>query len=106
MEARSMTLPRRDAAPRRCEEPQASDTWAPRFVVDIMTAPAVCVDVADRLDVVQAVMAHAKVRHVLVVSGGRLRGVISHRDVVSASRSVGDPKERAAHDHAITARSI
>jgi acetoin utilization protein AcuB len=71
-----------------------------------MTSPALFVDIEDRLDVVMAVMERARVRHLLVFSGGRLRGVLSQRDALAASRRRGDHQQRARHDHAITAGSL
>jgi acetoin utilization protein AcuB len=58
-----------------------------RRVLEIMQPKPVTVGVGDRLSVVEDIMTLGGVRHMPVVRGGDLVGVISDRDVLRASLS-------------------
>jgi CBS domain-containing protein len=54
-------------------------------VQDIMTAPVVCVSPAQGIEECMALMTAHSVRHLPVLDGGRLEGVVSIGDVVKAT---------------------
>jgi CBS domain-containing protein len=58
-----------------------------RSVLEIMQAKPVTVGVADRLSIVEDIMTLGGVRHIPVMRGGELVGVLSDRDVLRASLS-------------------
>ena len=64
----------------------------PRIVSDIMTAPALMLDIDDRLDVASLILEQAKIRHLPIVRDGQLRGVLSLGDVLA--HADGDPAAR------------
>jgi len=62
----------------------------------IMTARVVTVEPDDRLEVVKKIFDSVKFHHLLVVEDGKLRGVISDRDLLRAlSPYLGTPSENA-----------
>jgi CBS domain-containing protein len=56
-------------------------------VRDIMQTKMVTVSVTERLSTVEDIMTLGQVRHMPVVHGGKLVGVLSHRDLLRASLS-------------------
>ena len=56
-------------------------------VRDIMQTKIVTVSVTERLSTVEDIMTLGQVRHMPVVHGGKLAGVLSHRDLLRASLS-------------------
>jgi CBS domain-containing protein len=56
-------------------------------VRDIMQTKIVTVSVTERLSTVEDIMTLGRVRHMPVVHGGKLVGVLSHRDLLRASLS-------------------
>ena len=56
-------------------------------VRDIMQTKIVTVSVTERLSTVEDIMTLGRVRHMPVVHGGNLVGVLSHRDLLRASLS-------------------
>jgi acetoin utilization protein AcuB len=64
---------------------------------DIMSARVVSVELDDTLEVVREIFDSAKFHHLVVIdTGGKLRGVISDRDLLRAlSPYVGTPSENA-----------
>ena len=78
-------------------------------VSDIMKRQIVSVGAGDRLSTVEDIMTLGGVRHMPVVSGGDLIGVVSERDLLRASLSSlagsrGD--DRRAFLHAVEIRSV
>jgi CBS domain-containing protein len=57
-------------------------------VRDIMQTKLVTISAGDRLSTVEDIMRLGRVRHMPVVQGGRLVGVVSERDLLRASLSV------------------
>ena len=75
-----------------------------RRVLDIMQSKLVTVGIGDRLSVVEDIMTLGGVRHIPVVRGGELVGVLSDRDVLRASLSNLNGRsadERRAFLHAV-----
>jgi CBS domain-containing protein len=70
-----------------------------RRVRDIMAEKIVTISADDRLSTVEDIMTLGRVRHMPVVRGGRLVGVVSERDLLRASLSnltaFGDEQRRA-----------
>jgi CBS domain-containing protein len=62
-------------------------TNAQTHVRDIMQTKIVTIGVTERLSTVEDIMTLGRVRHIPVVHGGRLVGVLSHRDLLRASLS-------------------
>ena len=60
----------------------------PDLVRDIMGKQLVTISAGDRLSTVEDIMTLGHVRHMPVVQGGRLVGVVSERDLLRASLSV------------------
>jgi CBS domain-containing membrane protein len=58
-----------------------------RPVADVMTAEFASVSPGDRLDFVDDVMALGRIRHLPVLEGGKLVGIVSQRDLLAASLS-------------------
>lgn len=56
-------------------------------VRDLMSEKIVTIGVGDRLSTVEDIMTLGRVRHMPVVQGGRLVGVVSERDLLRASLS-------------------
>jgi len=68
-----------------------------RTVGEIMRREFVSLQAGDRLDFVEDVMSLGRIRHMPVVEGGKLVGIVSHRDLLahSLSRAIDfDPKDR------------
>ncbi len=57
-------------------------------VADVMTRDVITLDREDSLADARRCMDQARVRHLPVVAGGRLVGLITHRDLLAASLSV------------------
>src|SRR5512145_3420759 len=57
-------------------------------VRDIMETKLVTISANERLSMVEDIMTLGRVRHMPVVQGGRLVGVVSERDLLRASLSV------------------
>jgi CBS domain-containing protein len=51
-------------------------------VKEVMTSPVITCKTDDRLDAVMAIMSHRKIRHMPVVAGNALAGMISVRDLI------------------------
>jgi len=69
----------------------------PRRVGEIMRREFVSLQAGDRLDFVEDVMSLGRIRHLPVLEGGRLVGIVSHRDLLASSLSRAidfDPKDR------------
>lgn len=70
-----------------------------RRVRDIMSEKIVTISADDRLSTVEDIMTLGRVRHMPVVRGGRLVGVVSERDLLRASLSnlnaLGNDERRA-----------
>jgi CBS domain-containing protein len=62
-------------------------TNAQAHVRDIMQTKIVTIGVTERLSTVEDIMTLGRVRHIPVVHGGRLVGVLSQRDLLRASLS-------------------
>jgi CBS domain-containing protein len=62
-------------------------THATTHVRDIMQTKIVTIGVTERLSTVEDIMTLGRVRHMPVVHGGRLVGVLSQRDLLRASLS-------------------
>jgi CBS domain-containing protein len=60
----------------------------PDRVRDIMETKLVTISANERLSMVEDIMTLGRVRHMPVVQGGRLVGVVSERDLLRASLSV------------------
>lgn len=77
---------------------------SPARVRDIMPSKVVTISMGERLSTVEDIMTLGRVRHMPVVHGGTLVGVVSHRDLLRASlselTSFGS-EERRAFLHAI-----
>lgn len=76
--------------PRSAARSTALDDAAARagdVVRDVMQTKIVTVSVTERLSTVEEIMTLGRVRHMPVVHGGRLVGVLSHRDLLRASLS-------------------
>lgn len=58
-----------------------------RPVSEIMRREIATLEVGERLDLVQDIMQLGRVRHLPVVQGDRIVGIVSHRDLLSASLS-------------------
>jgi CBS domain-containing protein len=58
-----------------------------RTVSEIMRSEFVSVQLTDKLDFAEQVMQLGRIRHLPVVSQGRLVGIVSNRDLLSASLS-------------------
>ena len=56
-------------------------------VRDLMQEKIVTIDASDRLSTVEDIMTLGRVRHMPVVQGGKLVGVVSERDLLRASLS-------------------
>ena len=73
-------------------------------VRDVMQVKVVTISVTERLSTVEDIMTLGRVRHMPVVHGGRLVGVVSQRDLLRASLSelgTTETVERRAFLHAI-----
>jgi CBS domain-containing protein len=78
-------------------------------VVDVMKRQIVSVGADDRLSTVEDIMTLGGVRHMPVVSGGKLVGVVSERDLLRASLSTLDSAgkdDRRAFLHAVVIRRV
>jgi CBS domain-containing protein len=78
-------------------------------VADIMKRQIVSVGAGDRLTTVEDIMTLGGVRHMPVVEGGELVGVVSERDLLRASLSNLDAAghdHRRAHLHAVEIRTV
>ena len=64
----------------------------PRLVRDIMTQKVVTLFEEDNLTGVEDGMAHFKFRHLPVVDGKRLVGLVTHRDLLRVAASALDPR--------------
>lgn len=74
------------------------------LVRDIMGTKLVTISASDRLSTVEDIMTLGHVRHMPVVQGGRLVGVVSERDLLRASLSVlsqHKDEERRAFLHVV-----
>jgi CBS domain-containing protein len=74
------------------------------LVRDIMQTKIVTIGVNERLSTVEDIMTLGRVRHMPVVHGGKLLGVVSQRDLLRASLSeIGSfgSEERRAFLHAV-----
>jgi predicted transcriptional regulator len=60
----------------------------PERVRDIMETKLVTISASERLSMVEDIMRLGRVRHMPVVEGGKLVGVVSERDLLRASLSV------------------
>ena len=82
----------------------------PSFAVrDIMTTDVVTLEEDENLDVADTVMNLARIRHLPVVSHGRLVGLVTHRDLLAAQvSSIADvsAKEDQEIKQSITATQI
>ncbi len=59
-----------------------------KFVSDIMQKGPITISASERLSTVEDIMTLGHVRHMPVVQGGKLLGVVSERDLLRASLSV------------------
>jgi predicted transcriptional regulator len=59
----------------------------PKHVRDIMETKLVTISASERLSMVEDIMTLGRVRHMPVVQGGELVGVVSERDLLRASLS-------------------
>lgn len=63
-------------------------------ITDVMTSPVVTVEMDDSLKSVKNIFDHTHFHHLLVVSSGKLIGLISDRDFLKAiSPNIGKPAE-------------
>ena len=58
-----------------------------RTVSEIMRSEFVSLELADKLDFVQQIMQLGRIRHLPVLSQGRVAGIVSNRDLLAASLS-------------------
>lgn len=75
----------------------------PKVVSDIMTQRVITVREEENLELIESAMERFRFRHVPVVDGDRVVGVLTHRDLLRASASVFDPGGDA-RTHGIQAR--
>ena len=66
------------------DQPALDGTGCPARVRDVMTADLVVGVPDDRLDYLMGVMTKSRIRHLPIMDGGQLVGIISIGDVVSA----------------------
>ncbi|OIP40497.1 MAG: hypothetical protein AUK47_08410 [Deltaproteobacteria bacterium CG2_30_63_29] len=79
------------------------------FVRDLMTPHVITLEADDNLDLADMIMRTARIRHLPVVSQGKLVGLVTHRDLLKASVSsiVRVPeKDEVAFRQRIRARQI
>ena len=74
--------------PERCWTQYTSAMPHRLTVADVMTRDVITLDREDSLADARRSMDQARVRHLPVVAGGRLVGLITHRDLLAASLSV------------------
>ncbi|MFN7132801.1 MAG: CBS domain-containing protein, partial [Myxococcales bacterium] len=55
-----------------------------RTVADLMSREVVTLEESDDISYADTVLRLGRIRHLPVVSGGRLRGLVTHRDVLRA----------------------
>lgn len=66
----------------------------------IMSAPAITVDCTDTIAFAEELMNVERIRHLPVVDGDVLLGIVSHRDILAASMStLTDPDEEEDLEH-------
>lgn len=58
-----------------------------KTVGDIMTKKVVSISLDEKLDLVEEIMANGEIRHMPVTSGGRVVGIVSHRDLLRSKLS-------------------
>lgn len=81
----------------------------PTLVREIMQQKVVTISVGDRLSTVEDIMTLGHVRHIPVVHGGRLVGVVSERDLLRASLSqltAAGSRERRAFLSAVEIKRV
>jgi CBS domain-containing protein len=66
----------------------------PTRVREVMREKIVTISVGDKLSTVEDIMTLGGVRHMPVVTAGRLVGVVSERDLLRASLSSLDPRQQ------------
>jgi CBS domain-containing membrane protein len=75
-----------------------------RRVSEVMEGEVVTLAASDRLDLAEDVMRLGHVRHIPVLDDGRVVGIVTHRDLLSASLSQAlsfDPKQRRTFMHSV-----
>ena len=79
-----------------------------RTVGELMIDEPAVVDPDDTLDVARSIMMLADSRHVPVVRGGRLEGIVSERDLLAAQlpRTRTRDQDREAHLHSLRVREV
>src|SRR5215468_8704184 len=80
-----------------------------RPVSDVMQREVVTLRADDRLDLADDIMRLGRVRHLPVLEGERLVGILSNRDLLAASLSKAlnfDPKERRTFMRSVDVREV
>lgn len=95
---RGRELRPRRAGPARCllEWP---NTMVPLLVRDIMTPKVLCMLEEENLERIETGMQRFKFRHLPVIDGGKLVGLVSQRDYLRASVSALDPDYALKHSN-------
>ncbi|MFO0645748.1 MAG: CBS domain-containing protein [Polyangiales bacterium] len=78
-----------------------------KTVADIMTRNVVVLSEEDNLGLIEAGMERYHFRHIPVVDGDRVVGILSDRDLARLSSSpLEHPRDQGAHDRAMKARTF
>jgi CBS domain-containing membrane protein len=70
-------------------------------VRDLMTTDLITLDETDSLNLAQAEMSLARIRHLPVVRKGRLVGLVTHRDILRAMCSVFSDLDATEHNEVL-----
>ena len=83
----------------------------PLYVADVMTRDVITLESDHSLNLAEGLMRMAHVRHLPVVDGGRLVGLLTHRDLIRAqaaylARPYRDPSQLVVPVHQIMKTSV
>jgi CBS domain-containing protein len=68
-------------------------------VYQVMTKNIICATESDDIDYIQAIMTKNRVRHIPIMDGEKLQGIVSIGDVVNAQINVRDVENRYLMDY-------